>query len=310
MIGIKEISSYIPSSSRDNFKLAQKFGKTDEFVTKRLGGHVLPVMEQGMETSDLATKALLNLLTKIGLDKNEIDCLVICTQNPDGGGLPHTSAIVQEKAGLPESVAAFDISLGCSGYVYGLNIVKGFMSASGLTTGVLITADPYSKIIDERDINTVMLFGDAAAATLITNNKPVFTFGQSMYGTYGKGASDLKNIDGVLYMNGRNVFNFVATKALKQITDLLKKEGLSKNVIDCYALHQGSRYIVETLANKLRVNEKVAFSMEKTGNTISSSIPLILEEILDDASINRILISGFGVGFSMGAMILTRTTNN
>jgi 3-oxoacyl-[acyl-carrier-protein] synthase-3 len=176
-----------------------------------------------------------------------------------------------------------------------------------LNNGVLITADPYSKIIDEKDVNTVMLFGDAATATLITDRNPEFTLGQSMYGTIGKGAENLKNIDGILYMNGRKVFNFVATKALKQIVELLEREGLSKDDIDLYGLHQGSRYVVETIAKKMGIEEKVAFSMKYTGNTVSSSIPLILEKVLEDKNIQTILISGFGVGFSMGAMILNRT---
>lgn len=306
MIGIREIATYIPSSGRDNFKLARQFGKNDEFVTNRLGGHVLPLMEEGMETSDLAVNALSNLLKKTGLNKNEIDCIVICTQNPDGNGLPHTSAIVQEKAGLSEKVAAFDISLGCSGFVYGLNVVKGFMNAADLKTGVLITADPYSKIIDDQDVNTVMLFGDAATATLLTKHNPKFLFGQSLYATYGKGRNDLKNIDGTLYMNGRNVFNFVATKGVQQITELLKKGKLSKEEIDCYVLHQGSRYIVETVAGKLDILEKTIVSMKNTGNTVSSSIPLILEKIFEDKNMNRVLISGFGVGFSIGTMIINR----
>ena len=309
MIGLKAISSYIPSMTRDNFALAKQFGKSEEFVIQRLGGHVLPLMEEGMETSDMAVKALTRLLNETGLDKKEIDCLVLCTQNPDGRGLPHTSAIVQKKAGLSVSVAAFDISLGCSGYVYGLNIVKGFMEASGLRTGVLITADPYSKIIDENDMNTVMLFGDAATATLITDD-PLFSFGESVFSTHGEGASDLKNEDGVLYMNGRNVFNFVATEVVQQIENLLRIANLSKEDIDCYVLHQGSKYIVETLSRRLDIQNKVICSMEKTGNTVSSSIPLILQKTIMQNRNNKILISGFGVGFSIGTMIIERSTTN
>lgn len=310
MIGIEEIATYIPSSGRDNFALARQFGKTEDFVKNRLGGHLLPVMEAGMDTSDLAGKALVNLLRKAGMEKNEIECLVVCTQNPDGNGLPHTSAIIQEKIGLSEQLAAFDISLGCSGFVYGLDVIRGFMHAAGLHRGVLITADPYSKIIDKQDPNTVMLFGDAATATLISDHNPKFSIEQSIYATYGKGCKDLKNIDGKLYMNGRNVFNFVATKAVQQIRELLKISNLSKDAIDCYLLHQGSRYIVETMANRLEVTERVILSMDKTGNTVSSSIPLILEGIMNNRNMNKVLLSGFGVGFSIGTMILNRIEYN
>src|SRR5690606_34876431 len=95
--------------------------------------------------------------------------LVVVTQNGDGEGLPHTSALVQTKLGLSTTVAAFDVSLGCSGYVYGLAILKGLMETAGMTDAILITADPYSKVIDPTDRVTTLLFGDAATATLLSN---------------------------------------------------------------------------------------------------------------------------------------------
>jgi len=309
MIGIKEIASFVPLSGHDNFKLAQHFGKTEEFVKKRIGGHFLPVMDQELDTSDIGTKALLNLISKANLKREDIDCLVVCTQNPDGNGLPHTSAIIQKKAELPKTVAAFDISLGCSGFVYGLNIVKGFMHASDLKTGILITADPYSKIVNSKDPNTAMLFGDAATATLLTSNNSQLSLGPSIYGTDGTGGNALINKDGQLYMNGRAVFNFAVQKVCEHIPLLLRKAGLLMNAIDCYILHQGSRYLVETIAKRLGIKEKVICAMEKTGNTISSSIPLILEQEINNHRNKTILISGFGVGFSIGSMILFRNNH-
>ena len=308
MIGIREIASYIPETSLDNFKLAATFGENEDFVKKRLGGYVLPIIGPGMDTSDMAVHVIQRLLKKTSIAKEDIQCLVICTQNPDGGGLPHTSAIVQEKADLPNRIAAFDISLGCSGYVYGLNIVKGFMEASGLSNGILITADPYSKIVDPEDRNTKMLFGDAATATLLSRENPVFTIGKSSYSTDGKGAVHLRNRNGRLDMNGRQVFNFAATKVPQQIDGLLAAEGLAHADIDQYIFHQGSRYIVETLTQRMRIDKKkVPIQMENTGNTVSSSIPLILENTITNEAIRNILVSGFGVGWSWGSLILVRS---
>ena len=284
MIGIKEIASYIPERVRDNIQLAAKFGKSGDFIRERIGGIYLPIKEPEMNTSDMACRAIENLLNKSGVGKNEIGCLALCTQNPDGRGLPHTAAIVQAKLELPHALAAFDISLGCSGYVYGLNIIKGFMDSADLKIGVLVTADPYSKIIDSKDPTTVMLFGDAASATLLVREDSILEIKKSLYGTDGRGSIHLINDGGRLHMNGRQVFNF-----------------------DQFVFHQGSRYIVETLIRRLKLDKKkVPLRIEKTGNTVSSSIPLILENSIQEPRVRNILIAGFGVGWSWGGMILTR----
>ena len=308
MLGIVDIAIALPATSRNNLEQAQKFGEEESFLHDRLGPLTLPMLDEGQDTSDLASAAVMNLLKNNDIQSEDIECLIVCTQNPDGRGLPHTAAIVQHKSGLPKSVAAFDISLGCSGYVYGLNILKGMMEASGFKNGILVTCDPYSKILNFEDRNTAMLFGDAAAATLIGSN-PIFNIGNSKYGTDGAGAENLINNEGELYMNGRQVFNFAATKVPEQIKNLLEENSLSINDIDLYILHQGSKYIVDTIQKRLKVpQEKVPFRMQHTGNTVSSSVPLILREFLDDKSKNTILLAGFGVGLSWGSILINRVS--
>ena len=307
MIGIKEIASYIPERVRDNIQLAAKFGKSSDFIRERIGGIYLPIKEPEMNTSDMACRAIENLLNKSGVGKNEIGCLVLCTQNPDGRGLPHTAAIVQEKLELPRALAAFDISLGCSGYVYGINIIKGFMDSADLKIGVLVTADPYSKIIDSKDPTTVMLFGDAASATLLVREDSILEIKKSLYGTDGRGSIHLINDGGRLHMNGRQVFNFAAITVPHLVENLLDEEKMEISDIDQFVFHQGSRYIVETLIRRLKLDKKkVPLRIEKTGNTVSSSIPLILENSIQEPRVRNILIAGFGVGWSWGGMILTR----
>lgn len=306
MIGINNIASAFPNNSRDNLEQAKKFGEEEDFVRDRLGPLKLPLLDEGMETSDLATDAVLNLLDKSQIPAESIQCLIVCTQNPDGAGLPHTAAIVQDKANLPKSIAAFDISLGCSGYVYGLNIVKGLMEAAGYENGILVTCDPYSKILDFDDRNTAMLFGDAATATLMSTNYQ-FAIGKCNYATDGNGSIHLVNSQGTLHMNGRQVFNFAASKVPVQIKSLLEEENISADDVDLFILHQGSKYIVDTIRKRLKVPEsKVPFLMEKTGNTVSSSIPLILKEYLEDNRYKKLLLSGFGVGLSWGSILIER----
>lgn len=305
MIGIGGIASYIPKQTIDNICRAKTFGESPQFLNDRLGPLYLPIKSKDEDTSDMAAKAIHALATKYNMALDEIDALIVCTQNPDGNGLPHTAAITQKKADLPTSVAAFDISLGCSGYVYGLHIAKGFMESAGLQKGILITADPYSKIIDENDRATSMLFGDASTATLLSTT-PKYYIKQSIFETDGTGSSYIINKNGTFHMNGRQVFNFVATTIPKQIKNLLEKAGYTLNDISLFLLHQGSKFIVETLQKKLNLpTEKVPVCLSKTGNTVSSSIPLILEEYLE-TEIDRILLSGFGVGLSCGSVIIEK----
>jgi 3-oxoacyl-[acyl-carrier-protein] synthase-3 len=214
--------------------------------------------------------------------------------------------MVHGKLGLPEGCAAFDVSLGCSGYVYGLSIIQGFLQSNGYTRGVLVTSDPYSKIVDRADKNTALLFGDAATATLVGPN-PVFRAGPFSLGTHGALHEALICRGGVLSMNGREIFNFTATAVPKDLEKLLAAAHIAKESVDCFLFHQGSKYIVETIARRARIPlEKVRLGMETTGNTVSSSIPLLLEREVADDSVSTIVLSGFGVGLSWGSCVLQR----
>lgn len=306
MIGIKAIASYIPKHGVNNIEQAERFGETPEFVTSKLGSQFLPRLDEGTDTSDLAVHAVEALINKSGLNKDAIDALVVVTQNPDGTGLPHCSAIVQSKLELPTSVAAFDVSLGCSGYVYGLSIVQGLMQAAGLKNAVLVTADPYSKVINKDDRVTSMLFGDAATATWIGED-PVWHVKDVRFGTDGNGAKHLCVGDGHLSMNGRQVFNFAAQKVAPAIRDLLQDNQWAEDDVDAYLMHQGSLAIVDAISRNFRENaNKFVRSMEGTGNTVSSSIPILLESFMNDKDLKRLVLSGFGVGFSWATALLVR----
>ena len=306
MIGIHEIASYVPSNHIDNLAQGRSFGKSDDFIRKKIGALKLPQKGATEETSDLAVFAVNRLIAKSTLSPEQIQALVIVTQNGDAWGLPHTSAIVQRKLMLSNNLATFDVSLGCSGYVYGLMILKGFMESAGLEHGVLVTADPYSKIIDQADSTTSLLFGDAATATWIGENSE-WIIGKSLYLTDGSGADYLYVRNGILEMNGRQIFNFVALNVPEQIIKVLMKEGLQQEDIDLYCLHQGSAAIIEAVAKSFpKVRDRFMLNMGETGNTISSSIPLLLEDFLWRPGLQRILLSGFGVGLSISTTIIQK----
>lgn len=304
MIGIEAIGTYLPPGRIDNRQRMAQFEVDEAFLNEKTGMLRLAVKAEDEETSDLCCKAFADLQAKTTIQLEDIECVVVCTQNPDGKGLPHTSAIVHGKLGLPDTCSVFDISLGCSGFVYGLSVIQSFMQANGLRKGILFTADPYSKIVDERDKNTSLLFGDGATATLISD-APKWLTGKFLFGSYGKenAAIQIKENSQKLLMNGRGVFSFSATTVPKNIVSMLEANNLAIEDIDCFALHQGSRYIVETIKKRLGVtDEKCPFVAADYGNTVSSSIPLLLDSIDYDAK--HVVIAGFGVGLSWASTVL------
>lgn len=307
MIGIKAIASYLPRASIDNVQQGAKFGEDEAFMRSKIGALQLPRKGEAEDTSDLAAAAVKALMLKQpSFDLASVDALVVVTQNGDGSGLPHTSAIVQEKLGLPKTVAAFDISLGCSGYVYGLYVLKGFMQASGLANGVLITADPYSKIVDPEDRVTSLLFGDAATATWLGTD-PYWVLGDVAFGTDGSGAEHLRVEGQTLQMNGRQVFNFAALQVAPHLNKVLERAGLTADQVDAFCVHQGSAAIVEAIARRFpTVSSRFILDIEKTGNTVSSSIPLLLEKHAFGNEWKNVAISGFGVGLSWASALLKR----
>ena len=309
MIGIKSIASYVPAEGLDNYAQGAKFGKDRDFIFGKIGATFLPRKEAGQETSDLSVEAARNLFkANPALDPATIDVVIVVTQNGDAEGLPHTAAIVQHKLGLSTAVAAFDVSLGCSGYVYGLYAMKGFMEAAGLKNGLLITADPYSKIVDPEDRNTTMLFGDAATATWMGEGA-AWTLGKSLFGSDGAGAEHLRTTDGKFFMNGRQVYNFALVKVPAHVQQLLEVSELAASDIDLFCLHQGSAAIVDAVSLRFaegQFKERFIKDMSETGNTVSSSIALLLEKYVLGSSHKRVVLSGFGVGLSWGSAVIER----
>lgn len=305
MIGIEDIAVYVPEGRASNRDVMAKFEVDESFLAEKIGVLQRAVKEPDEDTSDMALKALERLIAQTGVAREEIQVLVVVTQNPDTN-LPHVSGLVHGRAGLSPDCAAFDISLGCSGYVYGLSVLQNFLAGNGLSRGVLITCDPYSKVIDPDDKNTVLLFGDAATATLL-GPSPVLECGPFDFGSKGDLTGALVCRDGTLSMNGREVFNFAATTVPKHIDKLLLKAGIEKDAVDCYLFHQGSRYIVETLVKRLGLDrDKVRMDILDTGNTVSSSIPILLQRELKAQSIRTLVLSGFGVGLSWAGCVCKR----
>jgi 3-oxoacyl-[acyl-carrier-protein] synthase-3 len=305
MIGIKAIGSFVAPNTVSNHARREQANKDESFIRDKIGFLSLAKLDPGQEASDMCVAAFAQLREVPGFDPAAVDCLIVCTQNPDAHGLPHTSAIVHKKLALGPDVASFDISLGCSGYVYGLSLITSFMAANGLRSGMLFTADPYSKIIDPTDWDTELLFGDAATVTWIGSD-PVYRCRPAIFGTDGSMGHSIAvgARGGTLRMVGSNVFKFSMTAVPEQVRRYLAREGLSYSDIDLFLFHQGSRFIVDNLTRRLELPpEKVPFEAAQTGNTVSSSLPLMLKDRLQPP-LPRVLLSGFGVGLSWATMVI------
>ena len=307
MIGIQGIGVYIPSLRNSNFDRMEQFEMSEGFVREKIGFTSLSQKKPDEKTSDLCLKAWNDIRSRHSISPEVVDCLVVCTQNPDGQGLPHTSAIVHQKLGLSKGCPVFDISLGCSGYVYGLSIIQSFMETNGLKNGLLFTADPYSKVIDEYDKKTATLFGDGAAVTWFGTN-PCFRSGRFLFGSDGnKNESIIVRDNGRLAMNGRAVFTFSVRVVPQNIRDMLKINRLTMKQIDLFLLHQGSLHIVNSIADVLGVSRELCpFHASEYGNTVSSSIPMLIHREFDNTNMNIAVISGFGVGLSWASTVLIR----
>lgn len=305
MIGIRDIASHLPKGVVSNLERCGAAGKDEGFVRDKIGFQALVRREPGTETSDLCVDAYRALERRPGFDPATVDCIVVCTQNPDAHGLPHVSAIVHGKLGLSTEVASFDISLGCSGYVYGLSVVTSFMAANGLRSGLLFTADPYSKILDPGDWDTELLFGDAATVTWLTAD-PVYRCRPAAFGTDGtmRHSIAVPEPGAPLTMLGSNVFKFSMTMVPEQVQRYLAREALSLDDIDLVLLHQGSKFIVDNLGRKLGLSpEKAPFEAASVGNSVSSTIPLMLERRMASPP-GRVLLCGFGVGLSWASIVI------
>ncbi len=304
---IRSIGLYLPDKRESNYEKAERLGFTRDFLENKLGVVARSVMEPGETTSDLAVRAFNALAQRAELPLDEIQLLVVVTQHPDFK-VPHTAALVHNRLGLTKRCMTFDISQGCAGYTHAVTIITGLMDNAKLDHGVLITSDPYSDKLADDDRDVSLLFGDAATATYFSRTGSGYRLIDSNFGTLPNSYRCLMFRDH-LEMDGGAVFKHAVKEAPPSIKELLQRNDLEAADIDLFLLHQGSKYLVEYVSRKMGVpQEKAPFEAAQYGNTVSSSIPLMLQKHIDAAQLERIVLSGFGVGFTWGNNLLQRTT--
>lgn len=319
-IFIHSIRDYLPEKVVTNEDLSREFPEWSvEKIADKTGISVRHIAAESETAADLGIFAAQRLFQDRCCDPSEIDILVFCTQAPDYI-LPTTACVIQNRLNLRTDIPAFDINLGCSGFVYGLSVITAMMTQNGFKKGLLITGDTYTKLIHPLDKSVRTLFGDGAAATLLVNDtNRRDSIGQFLMGSDGSGAAHLMvkaggfrhpeaatELDSFLYMDGKEIFNFTLNIVPKLVEDVLKKNGLQIEDIDYFVFHQANQFMLSTLRKKIKIpEEKFCVAMRHFGNTVSSTIPMALAQSIRDNKIkpnDRVLLVGFGVGTSWSAV--------
>ena len=320
-IRISALDYHLPDLVEDNKLLAIENPDWDmDKILPKTGIYKRHICASKETALDLATKAGEKLLQGRD-DLNEIDLLILVTQSADYV-LPSSSCIVQNRLKLKSDSMAFDVNLGCSGFVYALSIAGGLIESGVAKKGLILCADTYTKYIDKDDRTCRPIFSDGASATLIESSNNNQNIGPFDFGTDGSGYDKLivKNsgarVDNTeegapsksLKMLGSDVFLFTMNIVPQAVMSLLRKSSLTIEDIDMIIFHQASKIVIDNLINKLSLNkDKVFTNYQNIGNTVSSTIPIALKDASDQGRIkngDKVMLVGFGVGLSWGATII------
>jgi 3-oxoacyl-[acyl-carrier-protein] synthase-3 len=330
---IRGIEVYFPENILTNENLASEYeGWNAVKIEQKTGIQIRHIANETECASDMATAAAIKLFESGCISPEEVDFILLCTQSPDYF-LPTTACLIQDRLGLRTNCGALDFNLGCSGFVYGLGLAKGLIETDQARNVLLITAETYSKHIHPGDKSVRTLFGDAAAATLITAcDSERDLIGPFVYGTDGSGATNLivptggmrkaqvpnaqigtddsgnRRTENNLYMNGAEIFTFTLRTIPPLVTRLLHKATLEQKDVDMWVFHQANQFMLDHLRKKMNIPpDRFVLALSQCGNTVSSTIPIALHQLESEHKLhagNIVALVGFGVGYSWGAALL------
>lgn len=322
---------YLPDTVLDNDRVTKGHAEwTPDKIYEKTGIRERHIASANECASDLAVLACEKLFASGRCKPADIDFILLCTQTPDYF-LPTTACLIQDRLGIPASAGALDFNLGCSGFIFGLGLAKGLIETEQARNVLLVTAETYSKFINEGDVGTRSLFGDAAAATLVLAVEGIADadfIGPFVYGTDGSGAQNLivpsggmrkrttsgelrtdkfgnTRTDQDLYMDGAEIFTFALRAVPKAVEQLLKKAQRSIADVDLFVFHQANKFMLDHLRRKMNIAEqRFVIALGGFGNTVSSTIPIALKEAENTGRLHtndNVMLVGFGVGYSWGA---------
>ncbi len=319
------IAVYLPEKVESNEHLRAQFPKWDmDLIYSKTGIATRHIAAANEYSSDLGVAAAERLFREYDIDRQSIDFLMFCTQTPDYP-LPTTACLIQDRLKLPKTCGALDFNLGCSGFVYGLSLADGLIRAGSARRVLLITAETYSKYIDEEDRSLRTIFGDGAAATLIEAS-PQPDLSAFCFGTDGSGGDMLLVTEGglrkgdsalkprkrhrwnsALYMDGPGLIYFTLEMIPELVSQVLERSKLAANDIDMYLMHQPTKLLLDQLRDKLGLEStRMPMLLKNCGNTVSSTIPLVIRELRQQGQLRpgtRSMLVGFGVGLSWAACL-------
>ena len=330
-IVISDIDYHLPSINLTNEKISEQYPNWDvDKASNKTGVYNRFIADVGETAFDLSVSAISKLLHHSKIQIEDIGGIIYCTQTPDYI-MPSNSHLIHNKFNFRSSVWCFDYNLACSGFVFGVAIARGFIETKMAKHILLVTSDTYSKHINDKDRSTRLLFGDGAAASIISCSSEtglididLSTDGSSFKSFYipAGGArmprsshtsmeyndiiGNVKSKDNI-HMEGKKVFNFVSKIVPDQIMEILNRNNLKIKDIDQFIFHQASKITLDSLANTLGIDESKYFTnLKDIGNTVSASLPIALKQAKELDKINKgdlVIISGFGVGLSWGTIL-------
>ena len=309
MKGLKIVSTgrALPAKVVTNDDMSKLVETSDEWITTRTGIRTRYFCE-GETQADLAEQAARRALERGKVDVGDLCACIVATVTPDCSA-PTSACLLQQRLDLPEDIPCFDMNVGCTGFIYALQVARGFLLQSGRPYALVIGAEALSHITDFTDRGTCVLFGDGAGAAVVT-------LADSLYAcTLGaRGDAEAIFIEGpgperpYIHMDGQKVFRFAVEAVPHCIRVLLEETGLGLEDIDWFVPHQANKRIIDHVAKKLKVpNEKFYQNMMRYGNTSAASIPIALDEMAEQGLLKRgqkVLCVGFGAGLTWGGALL------
>jgi len=318
---IVSIASYAPEKILTNFDLEKMVDTSDEWIRTRSGIKERRIADDNVATSDLASIAAQRAIKSAQITPRDIEAIILGTATPDML-FPSTACLVQSKIGA-RNIISFDISAGCTGFLYALSIADSYIR-SGYNNILVIGTDILTKITDYTDRSTCVLFGDGAGAAVVKKTDGESGFISSYFAADGgswkllhqpAGGSKIpashESVEKRLHyikMEGNEVFKLAVRAMAEAATETLKRAHISSDKIDLLIPHQANIRIIEATAKRLNIPmDKVCVNLDKYGNTSAASIPIALDEALKQGRIKKgdlLLMVAFGAGFTWGGVLV------
>jgi len=320
---ITGVAGYVPPRLLTNADLEKMVDTTNEWIMERVGIRERHLADKGVAASDLAVEAVKRLREQHPFDLQSVDLIVVGTVTPDMM-YPSTACLVQSKLGIADTWG-FDVSAGCSGFLYALNTGAKFVESGQYRNVLVIGSDVNSAMTDFTDRAVCIIFGDGAGAALLqpaADGEPGIidhvaqiegAGGQFLY-MPGGGSLNPASHETVdkkmhyIHQDGKNVFKYAVKKMAEMTEKVLAKHGLTGNDVDCFIAHQANRRIITATAERLGMPlEKVIINIDRYGNTTAGTIPLAMQTALEDKKLKKgdlVLLAAVGAGFTSGATLL------